>query len=84
MITLNELKIGKKAIITEMRGGRNLKHRLESLNLRPGKIIKKISSSPFRGPVVVEVSGCKIAIGRGMANNILLEVINENPSHGQS
>ena len=82
MISLTEIKVGKKAIIMEVRGGKTFKHRLESLNLRPGKKIKKVSSAPFKGPVVVEIGECKIAIGRKMASNIWVEVENENSSYG--
>jgi len=82
MNSLVELEVGKKAIIKEIRGGHGLKRRLESLNIRTGKKIKKISSAPFRGPVVVNVEGCNIAIGRRMAANVLVEVIDENSPYG--
>ncbi len=82
MISLAELEVGKKAVIKEIRGGIGLKKRLESLNMRVGKTIKKISSAPFHGPVVVEIEGCKMAIGRGMANKVFVETLNENSSYG--
>lgn len=75
MILLTELKTGKKAVIKEIRGGFGFKKRLESLNIRVGKTVKKISSAPFHGPVVLEVERCKIAIGRGMANKVFVEII---------
>jgi Fe2+ transport system protein FeoA len=82
MITLTDLKTGQNGIIEGINGGLNLKNRLESLNLREGKRIRKISSAPFHGPIVIEVGGCKIAIGRGMASKILVEVSNENIVNG--
>jgi Fe2+ transport system protein FeoA len=82
MITLTDLKTGQNGIIEGINGGLNLKNRLESLNLREGKSIRKISSAPFHGPIVIEVGGCKIAIGRGMASKILVEVSNENTVNG--
>ncbi len=82
MITLTDLKTGQNGIIEGINGGSNLKNRLESLNLREGKCIRKISSAPFHGPIVIEVGGCKIAIGRGMASKILVEVSNENTVNG--
>lgn len=82
MITLTELETGKKGIIEEINGEISFKQRLESLNLREGKYIRKISSAPFHGPIVVEVGGCKIAIGRGMASRIIVEIANENTSNG--
>ena len=82
MISLTELEVGKKAVIKEIRGGFGLKRRLESLNMRVGKTVKKISSAPFHGPVVVEIERCKIAIGRGMANKVFVEVVDENSPYG--
>ena len=82
MITLTELKSGEKGIIEGIDGGISLKKRFESLNLREGKHVRKISSAPFHGPIVVEVGGCKIAIGRGMASKILVEVAHENTPNG--
>ncbi|MBM4240759.1 MAG: ferrous iron transport protein A [Euryarchaeota archaeon] len=82
MTSLVELEVGKKALIKKLRGGHILKRQLESLNIRVGKKVKKISSAPFHGPVVVDVEGCKIAIGRGMAANVLVEVIDENSPYG--
>ncbi len=73
MITIEQLENGKVGVITEVQGGRGLIKRLESLNLRKGKEIRKICASPFRGPVVLEVDSCQIALGRGMASKILVE-----------
>ncbi|MDI9624475.1 MAG: FeoA family protein [Methanothermobacter sp.] len=84
MITLKNLKTGKKAIVREIRGGIGLQRRLESLNIRVGKKIRKVSSLPFHGPIIIEVDRCKIAIGQGMAGKILVEVIDENTPHGKS
>lgn len=83
MITLKNLKTGKNAIVREITGGIGLKRRLESLNIRVGKNIRKVSTLPFRGPIIIEVDNCKIAIGRGMAGKILVEVIDENTPHGK-
>lgn len=82
MITLTELEVGEQAVIGEIKGGFGLKKRFESLNLREGKSIKKISAAPFHGPVVIDVGGCKIAIGRGMASKIIVEITHENTPNG--
>jgi Fe2+ transport system protein FeoA len=82
MISLTELPVGENAVIKEIKGGIGFKKRLESLNLREGKSIRKVSSAPFHGPVVIEVGGCKIAIGQGMASKILLEVLHEDTLNG--
>ncbi|MBC7119177.1 MAG: ferrous iron transport protein A [Methanobacteriaceae archaeon] len=84
MITLKDLKTGKKARVQGIAGGIGLRRRLESLNIRVGKEIRKVSSLPFHGPVIIEVDRCKIAIGQGMAAKVLVEVLDEDTPHGES
>lgn len=75
MITLVELENGKNAIIREIKGGSGFRNRLEVMNIREGKKIKKTCTAPLRGPVVIEIDGCKMAIGRGMAKKVWVEEI---------
>lgn len=82
MISLVELESGRKAIITQIKGGSGFKLRLESMNIRKGKELIKVSAAPFRGPVVIKIDGCELALGRGMAQKIYVEVINEDTVNG--
>lgn len=75
MITLVDLKNGQNAIIRRIDGGPGLKNRLEVMNIREGKKIRKQCSAPLRGPVVIEIDGCKLAIGRGMAKKVWVDEI---------
>ena len=75
MTTLDQLENGESGIINEINGGRGFTKRLESLNIRKGKSILKISAAPFHGPVVLEVDGCQIALGRGMASRVVVEPV---------
>lgn len=75
MITLVELKNGRNAIIKRIDGGPGLKNRLEVMNIREGKKVKKTCSAPLHGPVIIEINGCKMAIGRGMADKVWVEEI---------
>ena len=38
--------------------------RFESMGIRKGRHMRKIASQPFGGPVVIEVNGSKISLGR--------------------
>jgi ferrous iron transport protein A len=75
MMSLAEMKVGKKAEIKAIEGGMSLQMRLSPLNIRIGKRIRKIASQPFRGPVVIEVDGRRITLGRGMSMKVMVEVI---------
>ncbi|PIS47339.1 MAG: ferrous iron transport protein A [Elusimicrobia bacterium CG08_land_8_20_14_0_20_51_18] len=69
---LTELKNGEKAVVTGINGGGQLVHRLNSMGVFPGKEITKRFSSR-RGPVIIEVLRSKVAIGRGMAEKIMVQ-----------
>lgn len=71
---LQELKSGECGKIFEIHGGHGIVNRLASLDIRPGKVITKISSGFMRGPVTIEVDRTQVAIGFGMAKKILVEV----------
>ena len=48
--------------------------RLEDMGATPGTEITVINSAPFHGPVEIRLRGYRLAIGRGMAKRILVEV----------
>jgi len=74
MISLIELDTGKVAKVKRLEGGTGFQRRMASLGIRVGKTIRKITSAPLRGPIVVEVDGARVAIGRGMAARVFVEV----------
>ena len=59
----------KKHFMTEM-----CIKRLTDLGLTPGTEVKVVKSAPFNGPLEIYVRGSTLAIGRGMANRILVDV----------
>ena len=48
--------------------------RLEDMGLTPGTRITMVKSAPFHGPIELRVRGSRLAIGRGMAERILVSV----------
>lgn len=47
--------------------------RLMEMGLTPGTEVTVIKAAPFRGPVEVLVRGSRLALGRGMAERILVK-----------
>lgn len=76
MIPLSELNTGKAAIVRHVEGGPGFQRRLASLGIRTGKTVRKITSEPLRGPIIVEVDDARVAIGRGMAMKVFVVVNN--------
>ena len=67
---LTQLGIGETARIVVIEGGRGLRQKLYLRGLFEGKVIRMISNY---GPVTVEVDRSVVAIGRGMAQKIIVE-----------
>jgi ferrous iron transport protein A len=72
--TLAGMEIGQNGIVVQIKGGHGLIDRLNSLGIRPGKRITKISSMIMRGPITLEIDRTQVAIGFGMAERIITEV----------
>jgi ferrous iron transport protein A len=64
----------RHGIVKRIEGGHGFKRHLACLGIRVNKRICKVASQPFRGPVVVEVDGKQVAIGRGMCRKIFVEL----------
>ncbi len=71
-MTLADLRIGELKRVKGVTGGHGLRNNIRSMGIREGKVLRVVSRQPLRGPIVVEVDGMRIAIGRGMAKKILL------------
>lgn len=69
--SLLSLKQGHRGRIAEINGGREMVRRMMSLGIRVGSIIDVINHRG-RG-VVVGNSGCRIALGHGVAEKLLVE-----------
>ena len=55
-------------------GGWGFHKRLMDMGLTPGTKITVVKSAPFRGPIEVYVRGSRLALGRGMAARIFVEI----------
>ncbi|MFQ6068217.1 MAG: ferrous iron transport protein A [Candidatus Bathyarchaeia archaeon] len=53
---------------------RGFQKRLEDMGLTPGTKVTVVKSAPFHGPVELLVRGSRLAIGRGMAERIMVRV----------
>jgi DtxR family Mn-dependent transcriptional regulator len=70
---ITKLKRGEKAKIVFVRGGRGVMQRLCDLGLTNGTIISLERTAPLNGPIEICVRGCKLVIGRGIAEKIFVQ-----------
>jgi Fe2+ transport system protein FeoA len=78
-VPLTALRDGESGVIKSIRagpGGRGwgFQRRLMEMGLTPGTVVTVVKSAPFHGPVEVQVRGSRLALGRGMAERIVVEV----------
>ena len=69
-MVLGQLGIGEMARIVTIERGRGLRQKLFLRGLVEGKMVRIISNC---GPVTVEVDRNVVAVGRGMAQKIIVE-----------
>ncbi len=74
MISLAEMKVNETGVIVSLAEGDQFQSKMNSLNIRIGKKLKKVSNSILKGPVVIEMDNTQVAIGFGMAQKIFLEL----------
>ncbi|MBN1635641.1 MAG: FeoA domain-containing protein [Deltaproteobacteria bacterium] len=67
---MSDLAPGQKASIMAIKGGRGVRQSLLLRGLNEGNIFRVVKSHP--GPIVIEINGSTMAIGRGMANKIIV------------
>jgi ferrous iron transport protein A len=74
-ISLTQMESGESGVIVSVAGGRGLKSRLDSMGIRVGVRVRKISAQILKGPVTVQIGTTQIALGFGMAQRVLVEVV---------
>lgn len=73
-MNLIRMRSGTKGIVVKIGGGRNMRIKSETLGIRIGVELEKVSGHAFRGPVVVKVGSTRVAVGHGMAHKIIVEI----------
>lgn len=75
MMNLLNIKNGKWVRVVNFRGGHGMQRRLSQLGFLPGNQVRIVRTAPFRGPLLIEVEGREIVLGRGIASHIFVEYI---------
>ncbi len=61
--------------VRTVKGDLGWEKKFESMGIRKGMRVRKIACQPFGGPVVIEVCGSKISLGRKIASKIEVEIL---------
>lgn len=74
--SLSAVPASARALVREVRGGRGFTARVVALGFTPGAEVTVIQNYG-RGPIMVEVRQSRVALGRGEAYKIWVEVLPE-------
>jgi len=71
-VPLTQIPVNTSVTLTKIDGGRRLRHRLTELGLIPGSVLTIVQNQ--KGPMLIAVRDTRLAIGRGMADKILVKL----------
>ena len=69
-MTLEQIEVGREGTVVAIDGGHGVRAHLGSLGIHVGDRVRVVDRAPFRGPVLVEVHGMRVALGRGVASRV--------------
>ncbi len=80
-VPLTALRAGEAGTVATIKAGygrgRVFKKRLMDMGLTPGTRVSVVKSAPFHGPLEILVRGSRLALGRGMAERVFVEIEKE-------
>jgi ferrous iron transport protein A len=74
MMTLDTVGTKRQARVILIDGGQRVRSYLNTLGIHIGDWLTVVQRAPFRGPVIVEVHGTRLALGRGVARKIRVDM----------
>ena len=73
--SLLDVANGEKARIIGFSGGTKSYQKLTQYGIFQGDILEVLRSAPFEGPIMLSINGREIAIGRGIAATVEVELL---------
>jgi ferrous iron transport protein A len=77
MMALDTVDVKRQVRVVMIDGGHRVRAHLNTLGIHIGDWLTVVERAPFKGPVLVEVNSTRLAIGRGVAAKIQVEVDGE-------
>jgi ferrous iron transport protein A len=72
-MTLDQVTENRKAQVIDIQGGQRIRQRLSQMGIHPGDMITILRYGALRGPILIEIHGSQVALGRGIASKIIIE-----------
>jgi ferrous iron transport protein A len=72
MTTLDQINENRKAKVIDIQGGAGIRQRLSQMGIHPDDTITILRYGALRGPILIEIHGSQVALGRGIASKIIV------------
>ncbi len=79
MTTLDTVDVLRKSRVVFIEGGQGVGAHLNTLGIHVGDQLEVVERAPFRGPVLIQINGTRLALGRGVARRVRVEAVEEEP-----
>jgi len=73
MTPLDQMEENQQVKVMEIHGGWGVRRRLGQLGIHPGDVITVVRYGAFQGPILIQIHGSQVALGRGIASRILVK-----------
>ena len=73
MKTLLQVPPGTSVRVIDFDGGINLRSKLTQFGIYPGDSLRLLRKAPLGGPLLIACNDREIALGRGIADQIIVE-----------
>lgn len=72
---LDRVPGAKPVEVLAVSGGQDANRRLAQLGILAGAKLRVLRSAPMGGPILVEVEGSTVALGRGLARKVSVRIL---------
>jgi ferrous iron transport protein A len=75
MKTLSDIEEGKKARVLLILGGMGVRQHLSTIGIHVGDTVLVKRHAVWGGPILIEVHGSEVALGKGVASKVQVEEV---------
>jgi ferrous iron transport protein A len=73
LTTLDQIYENRIVKVIGIQGGLGVRQRLNQMGIHPGDTITIVRHGALGGPILIEVQGSQVALGRGVASKLIVE-----------
>lgn len=73
--TLDKKRAGEVVSVLQIEGGWDMTQRLNQMGIHVRDLVTIKRNAIFGGPVLIQIHGTEVALGRGMAKNVFVETV---------